>query len=482
MRANKAPNFLKICVHLPNGNSLTTKALFKISAIKFIYRNNLDCQGDFCIYVFSTLMVDTKYLKQVASLFENSEKEFAYSDYKLFNPLSKKIHKVSLLPTWSPQRILHTNYLGPLIAVNRNKLAVKKNLNYKELVNLIYSGKVEKLTTFGCRLMAKKYVADTEIHFNSVKNILNSGEVMPDINLESDGRVSISHKKFASDLISVVVPTRGTKDPKTNETLILNLAKSINAQEFFDSKIEFITVYDTDVDLSYLDELKNNAFKFNLKLVAYNPPFNFSRKCNLGAQQAKGDVIIFINDDTKFISKNGLIELAGTAMHTNVGAVGAKLYFENDAIQHAGTVVINENLGHAYFKQKRPKGFFGDLTSIHEVSAVTGACFAQRKAVWAEAGGWDELFENSYNDVEYCFRLRDSGFTILQNNQVELYHYESLTRDASYSQSAKKLIEERWKKYLVNDEYFPQYVFSQLNKRRFVILAKRIIKKLRIKL
>lgn len=149
MRANKAPNFLKICVHLPNGNSLTTKALFKISAIKnreikFIYRNNLDCQGDFCIYVFSTLMVDTKYLKQVASLFENSEKEFAYSDYKLFNPLSKKIHKVSLLPTWSPQRILHTNYLGPLIAVNRNKLAVKNNLNYKELVNLIYSGKVEK--------------------------------------------------------------------------------------------------------------------------------------------------------------------------------------------------------------------------------------------------------------------------------------------------------------------------------------------------
>jgi GT2 family glycosyltransferase len=148
-------------------------------------------------------------------------------------------------------------------------------------------------------------------------------------------------------------------------------------------------------------------------------------------------------------------------MTANTGAVGAKLYFANKSIQHAGTVIIGGNLGHAYFKQFNPVGFHGDLETVHEVSAVTGACLAMRKEIWQKINGWDEQFENSYNDVELCFRLRDLGLRILQNNFVELYHFESFTRDATYSPAAKSLLESKWHEYLQDDPYFPQFAQTQ---------------------
>jgi GT2 family glycosyltransferase len=261
----------------------------------------------------------------------------------------------------------------------------------------------------------------------------------------------------------------------------LDLLNSLNKQNLNTSEVEVIVVYDDDQDLGYLETLLDEKLKFKIKLIPYSPPFNFSKKSNLGASNASGSVLLFLNDDTEFIAQNSLLELAGTATLLDVGAVGAKLYFENKSIQHAGIVVIDRNLGHAYFKSFEKSGPFGDLTSIHEVSGVTGACFAQRKEVWQKTGGWDESFKNSYNDVEYCFRLRNQGFSILQNNHAELFHFESLTRDATYSQSAKENLEQKWENFLMNDPYFPQFVSKQLQQRRLRNIVKKILRKFNLK-
>ena len=177
------------------------------------------------------------------------------------------------------------------------------------------------------------------------------------------------------------------------------------------------------------------------------------------------------------ITKNAIAKLSNLALQSDVGAVGAKLYFSNGSIQHGGIVVIGDNVGHAYFKENSPEAPYGDLKVIHEVSGVTGACLAQRKSVWQELGGWDENFENSYNDVEYCFRLRDAGYSILQHNQVELFHFESLTRDPSFSQETKNALARKWAKYLKDDPFFPEFVAGQKHKRVVRLTLKRILRK-----
>jgi GT2 family glycosyltransferase len=88
----------------------------------------------------------------------------------------------------------------------------------------------------------------------------------------------------------------------------------------------------------------------------------------------------------------------------------------------------------------------------------------QRKSIWQEMNGWNEEFDNSYNDVDYCFRIREAGYSVLVANQVELYHFESLTRDATLSLRTKAKLTSRWVNYLENDQYFRQYVHSQITK------------------
>ena len=103
----------------------------------------------------------------------------------------------------------------------------------------------------------------------------------------------------------------------------------------------------------------------------------------------------------------------------------AKLLFENESIQHAGYILREGFVGHAYIKDNDGFGPFGDLESTHEVVGVTGACLAQRKEIWETIGKWNESFPSSYNDVDYCFRITEAGFSILQVNQAKLKHFRN---------------------------------------------------------
>jgi GT2 family glycosyltransferase len=170
----------------------------------------------------------------------------------------------------------------------------------------------------------------------------------------------------------------------------------LQKQKLENSRVEVIVVFDSDSKLNYLKKLKKlESEKFSISLVSYDPPFNFARKCNIGAQSASGEVILFLNDDTICIDSGALLELAGTAMITEVGAVGAKLLFENESIQHAGYILREGFVGHAYIKDNDGFGPFGDLVSTHEVVGVTGACLAQRKEIWETIGKWNESFPSS---------------------------------------------------------------------------------------
>jgi GT2 family glycosyltransferase len=232
-------------------------------------------------------------------------------------------------------------------------------------------------------------------------------------------------------------------------------------QNLGNSKLELLVVFDTDSKIGYLNKLKRfESDSVTIKFIKYDPPFNFSKKCNFGAKEATGEVLVFLNDDTYWRTEDSLLELAGTAMIHGVGAVGAKLFFENNRLQHAGYILRNNFVGHAYFRDLDGFGPFGDLVVTHEVVGVTGACFAQKKNVWSSTGGWDEVLPAAYNDVDYCFRIRDLGFSILQCNATELTHYESITRNPVVRPEETALIRSRWSEAMGVEPYFRSEVLN----------------------
>ncbi len=161
-------------------------------------------------------------------------------------------------------------------------------------------------------------------------------------------------------------------------------------------------------------------------------PFNYSAVNNYGASFATGEYILLLNNDTEVITVNWLEELLMYAQRKDVGAVGAKLYYPDKTIQHAGVVLqlgAHRTAGHSHYKQpKQNLGYMGRLCYAQNVSAVTGACLMVKKSLFDRVGGLDETFEISLNDVDFCLKLRQLGYLNVFTPFAELYHYESASR------------------------------------------------------
>ncbi len=477
--ATKSDEF-HFCVHSLFGASLKSRLVLKIGFVfqsknSFSFYTNSTCASNICLFVYQPVLLKPGYLEILWQSLSVSRAEFLY--LKSFKSITWKGLKAKNLPGWSPERLLSNDYLSPLVVFNRANFESVPAVDYQFILRKILDSKVEQIDLPGLvRLFRNKSLIQQ--HKTITQKYLAEIRPLSVLEESSDGVLRISNKLYAPNVVSIVIPTRGAVKESTQEPSILALIRSLAEQNLGNSSLEVVVVYDDDNDSEYLTDIKNLSQNLELKLVKFTPPFNFSKKCNVGAKNSSGQVIIFLNDDTTVLSPSAVTELSGTAMLNEIGAVGAKLYFPNNSIQHAGIFVMGGNVGHAYFKQINPKGPYGDLSSVHEVTGVTGACLAQRKEVWESLGGWDLDFSNSYNDVEYCFRIRENGYRILQNNLVELIHYESLTRDPTFSPEAKKLLESKWISYLNDDLYFPEYVLTQNKRRRFRTLIKKILRKL----
>jgi glycosyltransferase involved in cell wall biosynthesis len=484
MESNRAKAEKPNCFHLlvtANGLSrLFTRILMRLQGLQVADAGDHQfCTGSICVYGFGPVIFKKSFLESAAEKLNHGDFDFGYSSFQKLTFSFKKLRVLQFPPIWSKNRFLQINYLGTVVFGTFNRTNSIKS--YSDFVELLIESKVQNFKQIGYSSFSDNRAKIAALHSFAIKNILREKSPKAEIQIAERNKIEISYKNQAPPLISVVVPTRGTKAQKDDKTLVENLTRSICSQNLENTNVELVIVYDTEVNIDYLGDIASTNENVSINKVPYDLSFNFSKKSNLGALKATGEVIVFLNDDIEFISKNALLELAGTAMIPDVGAVGAKLYFENSSVQHAGIVVIGGNVGHAYFKQLNPVGNFGDLEVIHEVSGVTGACFTQKRSVWEKSGGWDETFENSYNDVEYCFRLRDMDYCILQNNQIELFHFESLTRDPTFSPATKNMLDKKWSNFLSDDQYFPQYVLSQKGKIRFKSIIKKILKKLRIK-
>ncbi len=200
-----------------------------------------------------------------------------------------------------------------------------------------------------------------------------------------------------------------------------------------------------------------------VKVVAYDVPFNFSTINNYAVAQSSGEYLLFLNNDTEIITADWIEAMIEQAQRPAIGAVGAKLLYPDDTVQHAGVIVgLGGVAGHShkYFGADEP-GYFYTLQTVNNFSAVTGACFMIRRGVFEEVGGFDEGLAIAFNDVDLCLRIRAAGYRNIYLPHVVLYHHESKSRgneDTPEKQARflreQQVMHERWKTDTMPDPYY----------------------------
>ncbi len=235
----------------------------------------------------------------------------------------------------------------------------------------------------------------------------------------------IRYEIIGSPKISIVIANKDHKED------LKRCITSILEKSTYDH-YEMIVVENnstTQEIFDYYEELKENE---RIQVVTYTGEFNYSAVNNLGVSKATGEYILLLNNDTQVITVNWMEELLMYAQRPDVGAVGAKLYYANKTIQHAGVVLAlgaHRTAGHSHYGQHRDNlGYMGRLCYTQDVSAVTGACLLVKKALYDEVVGLDEAFAISLNDVDFCLKLRQKGYLNVFTPFAELYHLESVSR------------------------------------------------------
>lgn len=224
---------------------------------------------------------------------------------------------------------------------------------------------------------------------------------------------------------------------------------------------EIIVVNNNSDDPSTLNYLKNLSESRKAIVLNYPHPFNYSAINNMAAACAHGELIGFLNDDVEIINDDWLTEMVSHALRPEIGAVGARLWYKNNTLQHGGVILgINGVANHAHkgFSKGNP-GYFGRAVTIQNFSAITGACLVLRKDCFIAVGGFNEQhLAVTFNDVDLCLKLIKSGLRILWTPYAELYHYESASR--GYDDTVDKIIRskkeiaymhDKWKEWLISD-------------------------------
>jgi GT2 family glycosyltransferase len=270
----------------------------------------------------------------------------------------------------------------------------------------------------------------------------------------------IKYEILSEDKISILIPNKDHIDD------LRRCIDSIKERTTYDN-YEIIIIENNSTDKSTFDYYKTLQDQDNIKVVTYKGEFNYSKINNFGANYATGKYLLLLNNDTQVITMNWLEAMLMYAQRDDVGAVGAKLYYGDKTIQHAGVVIglgAHRTAGHTHYKINYDNlGYMGKLCYAQNVSAVTGACLMVKKSIYDELGGLDESFKVALNDVDFCLRLREKGLLNVFTPFAELYHFESASRgiDVEDEAKAKRYEEEsehfrtKWKKILEKgDPYY----------------------------
>jgi len=258
-------------------------------------------------------------------------------------------------------------------------------------------------------------------------------------------------------LVSVIIPTRDRVD------LLECCIDSIRTQTDY-APLEFVIVDNESAQPETENYLRRIKEDFGARIVQVAGAFNFSRLINQGAQAATGAVLAILNNDVEAENRDWLREMVSHAVRPGIGAVGARLWYPDGTLQHGGVVAgLGGIAGHAMYRIPRGHpGYFNNMFIAHYCSAVTAACLVVGKAIYGQAEGFDEVnLPISFNDTDFCLRVRALGRQNLWTPYANLVHHESASRghhtapeeQAQFFREAV-FMQEKWAPELFQDTFY----------------------------
>ena len=384
-------------------------------------------------------------LYKVVEALQNESADLLYTDEDTINDFGMR-QDPFFKPDWSPDLVYSINYVRHLAIYRREFIlalggfqlanphmpeydlllrTAEQTTRIKHIPGILYHRHLKHSSSM---IRMNHHVNGGEHEKRVIQMSLNrrgiEGEVTQGI-LPQTWRVK--RVLSSAPLISIIIPFKDQAD-------VLKICLDSLFEKTTYRNYEVVLVDNASVFQDTKEYLRSLRDRLNLRVLSYPHPFNYSAINNFAVDHAQGDIIVLLNNDTEVIGEGWFEGMLEHALRPEVGAVGAKLYYPNGTIQHAG-VIIGFGVGatHAFSKiSPFEVGYFGQTNVIRNVSAVTAACLMTRKEVYKACGGLEEeILQVAYNDIDFCLRLREHGYLIVYTPYAQLLHFESFTRGRS---------------------------------------------------
>jgi len=411
--------------------------------------------------------LDQSALYEIAKLLEeNSKIDVIYTDSDTIDAHGNR-RESFFKPDWSPTYFLGVMYIGHLLCV-RCSLALgaggfnsgfDRIYNYEFMLRLSEKtdriGHIQKILYHSRRLRRIFLRGDSEksktgsLQQQAVQRHLNRQGIQAKATYGRNHRILlVPLKRSLFPKISIIIPTKDAPE------LLKPCLKSVFTKSTYPN-FEVVIGDNQTTDPRALDILQH----YPVRRISYDAPFNFSRINNICANQAEGEFLLFLNNDTEVCTADWMEQMIFYAEQPSVGAVGAVLIYPNHRIQHAG-VVLGSGGTADHLARNFPEdsdGYYGSLDCPHEVSAVTAACLMVSKSVFELVGGFNEHFTVSYQDVDFCLKCRSLGKRNIVTPHSRLLHKESATRGNYDDLLDRTLFLDLWEQLIIKgDPYYNQ--------------------------
>ncbi len=377
----------------------------------------------------------------VRSVTMHPDSDFIYSDEDKLSEDGRRRFYPHFKPDFSPDMLRSCNYICHFTAIKRSLLdevglfrkgfegsqdydlflrSTEKAKQVVHIPKILYHWRASKNST-SINRSSKNYASESGIkalseHINRIglKASVKGGFVL--------NTFKISYH-FPQEKVSIIIPNRDHYDD------LSRCIRSICDKSSY-ANYEIIVVDNGSVQRKLLDYYEHISRDDRIKIATWNQKFNYSELNNYGALHAVGSYLLFLNNDTVVINTDWIERMLEHACRPGVGAVGAKLYYPDGSIQHAGIILgIGGVAGHSHeFYSGKASGYMDRLKIVQNLSAVTGACMMIPKAIYKQVNGFDEAYQVAYGDVDLCLKLRKLGYLVVWTPYAELYHFESKSR------------------------------------------------------
>jgi GT2 family glycosyltransferase/SAM-dependent methyltransferase len=404
-------------------------------------------EGDFLVLLdHDDLLRPHSLLRNAQKINDNEGLQLIYSDEdKLDEEGARFDHYFK--PDWNPDLFLSQNYLCHLTCISREAfvraggfrtgvegsqdwdllLRVTEQIKDEEIghiAEILYHWRATEKSTAKA-LKAKDYVLNSSLQVANEALERRKEKAVAEISDPENGYLRI--KYFTPEnppLVSIIIPTKDRLD------LIARCMESILEKTSY-GNYEIIVLDHESSDPPVIEYFRRLLSQDKVRFINVSGEFNYSKINNLGAKQARGEILLFLNNDIEVIDPDWLNEMVTQTIRPEIGCVGAKLLYPNNKVQHGGVIMgLGGVAGHSHkhFHSDDP-GYKHRLKLVQNYSAVTAACLSIRKSVFEEVGGFNEKnLKVAFNDVDLCLKVKQSGYRNLWTPYSVLIHHESASR------------------------------------------------------